>query len=567
MESKYSQLEAIEEQELLDPSSRSSDHDYELDDYTDSETSIRSFSSTRKPQWRPKWLSRSGRPGSSSAYFRVSTGKRRRRLLRRIGFCIALIPYCLLILVGVAGVALPSYSNPPEHYTTLSKRVRDSTDLGRANINNEKVYIAASLYDENGDLVAGDWGRSVLGLINMLGPDNVFLSVYENDPDTLAQSALDTFAEAVPCNSSVVSEHLDYSEIPHVITPDGVPRLKRIAYLAEVRNRALRPLDNSTSPASQIRFDKLLYINDIAFDPLDAANLLFSTNVDEDGKTQYRAACATDFINPFKFYDTFATRDLEGNNMGVPFFPWFTAAGQADSRRDVISQTDAVRVRSCWGGMVAFEAKWFQMESLSTTEAPTSTKDATLSSGLVAPLDVASTSLSSIESTQIPLRFRAETEIYWDGSECCLINADLQSPRTTNISAPTGIYLNPYIRVAYSTNVLSWLSFTKRFERLYPFVHHYVNLLVSRPGYNPRRLQQEGDEVADRMWQWDEKSLAKMRSGNVTDTSDFHGSFEEVKRIAQAGGFCGGAMLLVINEQPENGEAKWSAIPSPLKQD
>lgn len=93
--------------------------------------------------------------------------------------------------------------------------------------------------------------------------------------------------------------------------------MKRIAFLAEVRNRALRPLE--ADPL--MRFDKLLFINDVIFDPIDAVQLLFSTNIDASGRAQYGAACAVDFINTFKFYDTFATRDFEGYAMGIPFFP------------------------------------------------------------------------------------------------------------------------------------------------------------------------------------------------------------------------------------------------------
>ena len=79
-------------------------------------------------------------------------------------------------------------------------------------------------------------------------------------------------------------------------------------------------------------------------------------------KAQYRAACGVDFINPVKFYDTYATRDLEGYSMGLSFYPRFTDAGKAKSQRDVLEQKDAVRVRSCWGGIVAFDEKYFQPE-------------------------------------------------------------------------------------------------------------------------------------------------------------------------------------------------------------
>ena len=132
-------------------------------------------------------------------------------------------------------------------------------------------------------------------------------------------------------------------KIPQVMTPSGEKRTRRIAFLAEVRNRALRALQSD----SAIQFDKLLFINDVIFDPIDALNLLFSTNRQQSGQAQYLAACAVDFINAFKFYDRFATRDFEGYTPGIPFFLWFTDVGQAISRQDSFRQKDAVRVRSC----------------------------------------------------------------------------------------------------------------------------------------------------------------------------------------------------------------------------
>jgi hypothetical protein len=104
-----------------------------------------------------------------------------------------------------------------------------------------------------------------------------------------------------------VSEYLPLEDIPHVTTPSGETRMKRIAFLAEVRNRALRSLKTHFS----ISYDRLLYINDVVFDPVDALQLLFSTDIDDFGRAQYGAVCAMDIINPFKFYDTWATRDFE----------------------------------------------------------------------------------------------------------------------------------------------------------------------------------------------------------------------------------------------------------------
>ena len=338
-----------------------------------------------------------------------------------------------------------------------------------------------------------------------------------------------------PGDASIVSEHLPLGHIRPTILPSGERRIKRVAYLAQVRNRALHPLDVSSSSAASgddqtttRRFDKLLFLNDVVFSPLDAAQLLFSTNIGHDGRTDYRAACALDFINPFKFYDTFASRDREGYSMGLPFFPWFSAAGAGASRRDVLAGKDAVRVRSCWGGMVAFEAKWFQTDARAT---PSTT----------------------------PLRFRAEPDTFWDASECCLIHADLQPDQTpSDPSSDTRIFVNPFVRVAYGSRTHSWLSTTRRWERLYPIPHHLINKLVGLPFFNPRRTESEGDQVMEQVWIDDDGSN---RDDNTV--AHRHRSFQTVQRTAQRGGFCGSRKLLVLKEKPSRGEQRWESLPVP----
>ena len=309
--------------------------------------------------------------------------------------------------------------------------------------------------------------------------------------------------------------------------PDGTKLLKRIAFLAKVRNRALAPLDDQDTARQAPKYDKLLYINDVMFDPIDAANLLFSTNLGSDGKPKYRATCATDFINPFKFYDTFATRDLDGYDMGVPFYPWFTNAGRGESRKDVQHQKDAVRVRSCWGGMVAFDASYLQGGKAKRSE----------------PQDV---HLPERADGVTPVRFRAEEDPFWDSSECCLIHADIQHINPGDLASDTGIYMNPYVRVAYDSRTLTWLSFTRRFERLYSPIQSIGNYIGSRPSHNPRRTEEPGATVKDRVWFSDE----------VKKT----GEYRDVERVAKPGGFCGGRKLLAL---PEDGHGShwWSQEP------
>lgn len=444
-----------------------------------------------------------------------------RSLLRKLPLLIYVFLSAVTAIVAVGGLFFPSYTHLPTHYKQLRSRVQSSEEYGRGNTNNEKVFIAASIYDVGGDLAGGQWSKNVLDLIYLLGPENTYLSIYENDAGLEAKNALTMLKQKVPCNHTLTFEdHLPLESVPHITLPDSTHRVKRISYLAAVRNKALKPLEDVT-----VRYDKLLYLNDIFFHPIDILQLLFSTNTDkETGKASYRAACAVDFINPFKFYDTFATRDSEGYRMGLIFFPWFSPGGEAKSRQQVLDGTDAVQVKSCWGGITAFDANYFQ---------PSDTVLET--AGSEGPLNLTA-----------PYRFRAEYDMYWDASECCLIHADIQSSDPND----TGIYMNPFIRVGYGQKTLSWLGFTRRFERLYSPIQFLLDIIIGNPSYNERQHEQAWQEVYENIWVSDPKLPAG-------------GSFQDVPRLATHAGFCGRRKLPVMKEHPVPGERPWEFLPIP----
>jgi len=420
----------------------------------------------------------------------------------------------------VTATLFPSYTNPPARYVELRKSIEQTETLGAGNPAELKVFIAASIFDKDGSLATGRWGECVLALIKILGPNNVYLSIYENDAGRIAEEALNSLERRVECKHSLrYDEHLDLNDVEHVVLPDGTSRVKRVAYLSEARNRALLPLETAG-----VAYDRLLYLNDVVFDPIEAAQLLFLTNSDNvlDTSPAYRAACAVDFDNPIKYYDTFATRDYEGFGIGLPFFPWFTTAGKGVSRSEVLAGSDAVRVRSCWGGMVAFDASFFQPGSTTTPE----------TAGSVAPANMS-----------VPYHFRAEDDLYWDASECCLIHADIQNSNKSQ----SGIYMNPYVRTAYDWNTLQWLGFARRFERLYTPFHWLLSRAVGMPWYNPRRTEQAWDESQQEIWV----------------PSPDGGSFQQVKRIASHSGFCGRRGLQLLKTDRSKNGKMWEEAPVP----
>lgn len=456
-------------------------------------------------------LAQSSRHGRAISFGRSPRAAGRRIIILLVRIVLAVL-LCNIILTPIFW---PSYTHLPPCYETLKRIASSSTTPGRGNPHNEKVFIAAILYDRTGELACGQWGDALVALIDLLGQNNVFLSLYENNSGQTGQQALEALSQRITCNKSTVvdlDEHITFDAFPRVTLPNGEKRIKRIDYLATLRNRALRPLDEQ----NHIKYDKLLYLNDVYFNPVEALQLLFCTNAQPPRTTPaYRAACAVDFSNPFKFYDSYATRDLAGYGIGLPFFPWFTTAGHGRSREDVLAGRDAVRVRSCWGGMVAFDAWYFQKEN--------------------------------------PVRFRADDEVFWDASECCLVHADVQdAPGDVDDIHDTGVYMNPFVRVAYTSRTLAWLGTTRRFERLYVRAHDLLNRVVGLPWYNPRRAEISGSRVKREVWVPDEG----VQNG---------GSFQMVEVTAGNDGFCGRRGMEVVVEDRKPGQDGFEAVPLPSR--
>jgi hypothetical protein len=120
--------------------------------------------------------------------------------------------------------------------------------------------------------------------------------------------------------------------------------------------------------------------------------------------------------------------------------------------------------------------------------------------------------------------------------------------------------MNPYVRTAYDPKTFSWLPYTRRPERLYSFIHGIVTRLAGMPFYNPRRLEQPGDEVIEKVWRYDGAKDIK----NPKLTGNLQGSYHDVKRIATPGRFCGNRGLQVMNEGARKGEDNWKNIELPL---
>lgn len=115
---------------------------------------------------------------------RSGPGGRLRRLLGRALNIFLIVIAFLLIATPIFN---PSYSTRPDHYTG-------------SNPKKERVFIAANIIDS--DLIRGAWGKALLELIDIIGKDNVFLSIYENDSGEDTKAALRELSAKVKCMKS-----------------------------------------------------------------------------------------------------------------------------------------------------------------------------------------------------------------------------------------------------------------------------------------------------------------------------------------------------------------------------
>lgn len=367
-----------------------------------------------------------------------------RRLWRLCRSWVRLATVVLLLVVLSIDLFLTMSLNPPLARVSTSSISSDNVT------HNDRIFIA-SINWNNELIIRSHWSAAVLDLVRYFGADNVYISIIESgswDNTKGSLRDLDMELEKLGVERSIEmleSTHKDEVErIPGpneegwIWTSRGRKELRRIPYLAKLRNgvmEKLKQLAERTEGQGKRSFDKILWLNDVIFTvsqpfvPLllviaQITNSLLNRFKTEDVVTliatrdgNYAAACAVDFSDPPLFYDTFALRDISGEKPITQTWPCFLAA---ESRNSMMSSSP-VPVKSCWNGIVVFQADPFYKNP--------------------------------------SLRFRGIPDSlarhHLEGSECCLIHAD------NSLSLTSGVWLNPNIRVSYNAKADNVVNSTR----------------------------------------------------------------------------------------------------------
>ncbi|KAK3307346.1 glycosyltransferase family 69 protein [Chaetomium strumarium] len=320
-----------------------------------------------------------------------------------------------------------------------------------------RVYIA-SLHWNNEKILRSAWNQAVLDLVKTLGPDNVFVGIYESgswDNTKGALLELDQELQKAGAGRKIILKdetHADLIAGPPgeegwIAVPGGKLEPRRIPYLSRLRNLSLQPLlelaENGTT------FDHVLFLGDVMFTVSDIITLL-QTN---DG--HYAAACSLDFSKPPLFYDTFALRDARGHEHASQTWPYF----RAHESRQAMLHGQPAPVTSCWNGIVAMPSSTF-------------------------------TGTNGLRFRGIPDSLAA---LHLEGSECCLIHADNPASRAR------GVFVNPTVRVGYKREAYdavhpnngdrsggSWLSISEIYFGLW---RNRFDRWFTTPWFKERRVK------------------------------------------------------------------------------
>ncbi|KAL8835215.1 MAG: hypothetical protein Q9170_003411 [Blastenia crenularia] len=319
----------------------------------------------------------------------ILASRRRLRIIRYVLFAV--------VLIGLFDFLASYQSSYPLLHT-----ISDARDVA----NTRSVFLASSLWN-SGALLQDHWIPSLLQVAGDLeaAKISVFISIYESGSWDSTKSILRQLKLTLDDKSIQNEIVIDDTSHEEVIKQDPSSagwlktaygrEMRRIPYLATVRNEALKPLSNLAS--SGVTFDKIVYINDVVFKAEDILTLLNT----RDGK--FAAACALDFLNPPwnsvdaatrglhppGIYDDFATRDIDGNVIGSHLYPYFSSR----------SSKEAI--------------------------------------------------MAGHDNLENPLKFRgipdSLAQYHVEASECCTVHYD--NPLTSSL----GVWINPAVRVGYSS--------------------------------------------------------------------------------------------------------------------
>ncbi|OMJ24319.1 Alpha-1,3-mannosyltransferase CMT1 [Smittium culicis] len=166
--------------------------------------------------------------------------------------------------------------------------------------NKKKIFFALNIFN-NEDIIPYIIQEITL-LIRFLGPENVFLSIYENGSHDKSKELLlefKSFLNGLDVRFSLKTEDLERPENYH-----------NVEYLAEIKNRALIPLEEEDKKG--YKYDKIVFFNDVVFCKNDILELIYQSDLQKSDITSPLDIHAAGNDKQLNFTNNWVARDLDG---------------------------------------------------------------------------------------------------------------------------------------------------------------------------------------------------------------------------------------------------------------
>lgn len=195
---------------------------------------------------------------------RLARNQRLWWFVRRVRLCLTALVILACIDLFRNGLLLTS--KPPDNHGVEAQDLNQTIS---------SVYIASAQYNSEG-ILRSSWVPSLLQLVKELQSVQirVYVSVYESgsvDGTKTVLSELQASLEGLNVEHDIrLDDESHASAIEKSLATPGDwvqtlygKELRRVSFLADIRNRALQSLDSLTKAG--VHFDRILYLNDVVF--------------------------------------------------------------------------------------------------------------------------------------------------------------------------------------------------------------------------------------------------------------------------------------------------------------
>ncbi|EEB88959.1 hypothetical protein MPER_13006 [Moniliophthora perniciosa FA553] len=215
------------------------------------------------------------------------------------------------------------------------------TKQSQATQGEHKYFFAINLY--NSFDIIPDLFATLFRLSAILGPQNIYVSIYENGSTDQTKALLrifDALTKSVGLRVTIRTSMRTRGAFNH-----------RIEYLAEVRNAAFLPLHELRDAEGEI-FDTIVFMNDILPCVDDILELIYQSRLNNAGIT-----CAADYmyhseIQSPVFYDNWVARDINGTALENAPFEMIFHHPESSAR---FQAHLPIQVQSCWNGIAVLD--------------------------------------------------------------------------------------------------------------------------------------------------------------------------------------------------------------------